>query len=379
VRESTATRHPVLTTLVEFSRLLRREGVSVGTADVMAFSRATAVLDPADLLDLYWAGRSTLVTRQDQIATYHRAFLRFFLDDEVAEDVPSPFSPQARAEAQAALELPDPESGPEAGEEQEALLGLVASDATTLRHKSFAACSPEELAALRRIMRTIRVSPPRRRTRRTVPGRGSYHDIRRTVRETMRTHGEPAQLFWRTRSLRTRPLVLVLDVSGSMADYSRALVQFAHSTVRATTRVEVFCFGTRLTRITRELRRRRTDDALAEAARAVVDWEGGTRIGASLETLAHRWGRIGTMRGSIVVICSDGLDRGDPATLEAAVRRLSRQCHRIVWLHPGAGDGTTEPPASIGMQVVAPTVDVVLPAGDLAGLDRFARTLAGLR
>ena len=379
MRESTATRHPVLDTLVEFARLLRQEGVPVGTSDVMAFGTAAATLDPADLLDLYWAGRSTLVTRHDQIATYHRAFLRFFLDDEAAEEEQSPFSPQARAQARAALELPDPEPGPEAGEEQEALLGLVASDATTLRHKSFSACSPEELAALRRIMRTIRVSPPRRRTLRTVPGRGSYHDVRRTVRETMRTHGEPAQLFWRTRSLRTRPLVLVLDVSGSMADHSRALVQFAHSTVRATTRVEVFCFGTRLTRITRELRRRRADDALDEAARAVVDWEGGTRIGESLETLAHHWGRVGTMRGSIVVICSDALDRGDPATLEAAVRRLSRQCHRIVWLHPGAGDGGPVAPASIGMQVVAPNVDVVMPAGDLAGLERFARTMAELR
>ena len=174
----------------------------------------------------------------------------------------------------------------------------MASDVEVLRNKSFAACTPDELAALRRIMHRIRLTPPRRRARRTVRARaGTRPDMRRTIRETMRTHGEPAELYWRRRRLRTRPLILILDVSGSMADYSRSLLQFAYSTRHAAARVEVFCFGTRLTRITKALERRRADDAMDQAATAVFDWEGGTRIGDSLETFVRRWGRSSVCRG----------------------------------------------------------------------------------
>ena len=165
--------------------------------------------------------------------------------------------------------------------------------------------------------------------------------MRRTVRETMRTHGEPAELFWRRRRLRLRPLILILDVSGSMADYSRSLLQFAYSTRRATARVEVFCFGTRLTRITRALERRRADDALEQAAKAVFDWEGGTRIGDSLDTFVRDWGRRGMCRGGIVVICSDGLDRGDPAVLAERDGAAVRLCHRVVWMNPHKGNNAT--------------------------------------
>ena len=233
------------------------------------------------------------------------------------------------------------------GDPEEATLGLMASDAEALRHKSFAACTPEELAALRRIMARIRLAPPRRRTRRTrsAPA-GQSPDLRRIVRESLRLHGDPAELSWRRRKVRLRPLILILDVSGSMADYSRSLLQFAYSAQRAASqagqagpggqaaRVEVFCFGTRLTRITRALDRRRPDDALQRATQAVVDWEGGTRIGASLDTFVRDWGRRGLCRGGIVVICSDGLDRGDPDVLATAMERLGRLSHRIVWLNP---------------------------------------------
>jgi uncharacterized protein len=163
----------------------------------------------------------------------------------------------------------------------------------------------------------------------------------------------------------------VLDVSGSMADYSRALLQYAHVTMRATSKVEVFCFGTRLTRITRELEHRRPDQALDRAARAVVDWEGGTRIGASLDAFVRDFGRRGTGRGGIVVICSDGLDRGDPALLESAMQRLTRLSHRVVWLNPHGVE-----PNSLGMTVAAPYVDEVLTARSLADLEELARRLA---
>lgn len=368
-----------LRTLVAFARALRDAGVSVGSGDVITFSAATARLDPSDLLDLYWAGRTTLVTRQDQIPVYDDVFRRFFLGEGGEPDKRAPYSIEARDEARSALEVPESEPGQERREEREARLGLLASSAETLKSKSFASCTPEELAALRRIMRTIRLTPPRRRSRRTSPApAGRTPDVRRTVRETMRMHGEPSELFWRGRRMRMRPLIMILDVSGSMTDYSRNLLQFAYSTRRAAPRVEVFCFGTRLTRITRELAHRRPDDALERAAEAVFDWDGGTRIGDSLDAFVRDWGRRGVCRSGIVVICSDGLDRGDPRVLEHAMDRLSRLCHRVVWLNPHKGDSVDFAPSTLGMMVAAPYVDLLLSGHDLRSLEEFAALLPAL-
>jgi uncharacterized protein with von Willebrand factor type A (vWA) domain len=255
----------------------------------------------------------------------------------------------------------------------------MASDADALKHRSFAACTPDELAALRRIMARIRLTPPRRRTRRTRPGRsGRAPDVRRTIRESMRMHGEPAQMFWRQRRVRLRPMILILDISGSMADYSRHLLQFAYTARHAAAKVEVFCFGTRLTRITRALAQRRPDDAIEQAARAVVDWDGGTRIGACLDTFVRRWARGGMCRGGVVIICSDGLDRGDPELLATAMERLSRLCHRIVWLNPHKGNDPQVRPATVGMMVAAPHIDLLLSGHDLASLEELAAVLPGL-
>ncbi len=296
--------------LVRFCRELRLAGLAVGTGDVLTYCVAMTPLDATDLVDLYWAGRATLVTRRDDIAVYDEVFRRFFLD--AANLVPELVTLTAStvAEAEAALAMPETE---QAGEEREdqAVLGWMASDVAALKHKAFAACTPDELAAVRRIMARIRLTPPRRRTRRTTAARtGRAPDLRRTVRESLRLHGEPAELYWRQRKARLRPLILILDVSGSMADYSRNLLQFAYSARRAAAKVEVFCFGTRLTRITRELGSRRPDEALARAGRAVFDWEGGTRIGDSLDAFVRGYGRRGLARGGVVVVCSDGLDRG---------------------------------------------------------------------
>lgn len=364
--------------LAAFSRELRTAGIAVGTGDVLTYCSAMAPLDPTDLLDLYWAGRTTLVTRRDQIGPYNRVFKRFFLDE--GEQLPEPIKLNLHsvAETLSVLEVPLTEPG-EQREGKPAQLGLMAADAEVLRHKSFAACTPDELAALRRIMKRIALTPPVRRTRRTTRARsGRAPDLRRTVRETLRTHGEPAQLYWRRRRLRRRPLILILDVSGSMADYSRSLLQFAYSTRRAAARVEVFCFGTRLTRITRELEHRRVDEALDRAAKAVFDWEGGTRIGASLDAFVRGWGRRGLCRGGIVVICSDGLDRGDPALLAAAMQRLSRLSHRVVWMNPHKGANERFQPSTLGMMVAAPYVDLVLSGHDLRSLEEFAMLLPEL-
>ncbi len=363
--------------LVAFAGELRAAGLAVGSGDVLVYCSAAATLDPSDLTDLYWAGRATLVTKHDDIARYDEAFRRFFLGD-ASPDEELTLMLRASAQAQGALAIPSTEPG-DSDDSDEAMLGWMASDVEALKHKSFPACTPEELAALRRIMARIRLTPPRRRTRRTAAARtGTRPDPRRTVRESMRMHGEPARLYWRRRRVRLRPVVLILDISGSMADYSRSLLQFAHSAKRSAGRVEVFCFGTRLTRVTGAMECRRPDEALERAARAAFDWDGGTRIGDSLDAFVRDWGRRGLCRGGIVVICSDGLDRGDPEVLAAAMERLSRQCHRLVWLNPHKGDDPGFRPSTLGMMVAAPHVDLLLSGHDLASLEKFATMLPGL-
>jgi uncharacterized protein with von Willebrand factor type A (vWA) domain len=359
---------------VAFADRLRTAGLGVGSGDVLTYSAAMAALDPTDLLDLYWAGRTTLVTRRDQIPVYDRVFRSFFLDG--ADELPEPvrLTLRATAETQSVLQVPATETGPDGRDERPAQLGLVGSDAQVLRDKTFSACTPDELASLRRIIARMRLAPPRRRTRRTERARrGRTPDLRRAVREKMRSFGEPPSLFWRRRRLRLRPLILIVDVSGSMADYSRNLLQFAHSAARATARVESFCFGTRLTRITRAMQRRRVDDAMQRAAKVVFDWEGGTRIGDSLDAFVRHWGRRGVCRGGIVVICSDGLDRGDPEVLATAMERLHRLCHRLVWMNPHQAGAR-----SLGMMVAAPHIDRLVSGHNLRSLEAFALMLPEL-
>jgi hypothetical protein len=376
-----ADRIPFVQMVVDFGTELRLAGVPVGSGDLLAYCGAMATLDPGDLLDLYWAGRTTLVTRHHHIAVYDKVFRSFFLDHD--QDLPESVKlvlEQSTIENESVIEVPATEPGRPGKDEEEARLGLMASDIEIWRHKSFAVCTPDELAALRRIMNRMRVIPPRKRTRRTrsMPS-GGRPDLRRTIRTTMRTHGEPSELFWRQRRQKMRPLVLILDVSGSMADYSRNLLQFAYSTSRAASRVEVFCFGTRLTRITRSLEKRRPDDALDDAARSVFDWEGGTRIGHAIDTFVREWGRRGVSRGAIVVICSDGLDRGDPALLAGAMERLSRLSHKVVWMNPHKGNDADFQPTTLGMMVAAPFVDLLLSGHDLASLEELAERLPQLR
>jgi len=367
--------------LTGFGRELRAAGLAVGSGDILTFCAAMEPLDPTDLVDLYWAGRTTLISKRDDIPGYDEVFRRYFLGG--ADPVRELVTLRARVESEAEAILAAPATSPDPeGEREEAVLGLMASDVEALKRKSFAACTPEELAALRRIMARIRLTPPRRRTRRTQPAAsGRTPDLRRMVRESLRLHGEPARLAWRRRRVRLRPLILILDISGSMADYSRSLMQFAYSANRAAgsvSRVEVFCFGTRLTRITRALETRRPDQALERAAAAVLDWEGGTRIGESLEEFVRTWGRRGLCRGGVVVICSDGLDRGDPGVLAAAMERLSRLCHTLVWMNPHKGSDKTFRPSTVGMLAAAPHIDVLLSGHDLASLEELAALLPTL-
>jgi uncharacterized protein len=360
--------------LVDFGRALRAEGITVGSGDVLTFCMAMVPLDPTDVVDLYWGGRTSLTTRREDIPVYDRVFQQFFLGaDAPAADLLRAFRPSRSG----AVEIPLADPGDQRGEE--AKLGLVASNVEILRHKSFAACTSEELDTLRKIMAKLRLTPPRRRTRRTKPAHtGRTPDLRRTIRKSLRTNGELPELYWRRRRLRPRPLILILDISGSMADFSRGLLQFAHSAGLAARKVEVFCFSTRLTRITKPLKTRGQDDALTRAAERVVDWEGGTRIGDCLDRFVRDWARPGLCRGGIVVICSDGLDRGDPDVLATAMERLSRLCHRVVWMNPNRGDDPQHRPHTVGMLVAEPHIHTLLSGHNLNSLAELADLLPTL-
>ena len=356
--------------LTAFGRALRAEGMGVGTGRIEEFCRAAALLAPGDL---YWAGRATLVAASEEIPVYDRVFRAFFGSEP--EVLPSAARREAssrggRRSGGAGIRLT---AAIEAGEADAPL----ASDVEALRRKSFSRCSPEELARLGELMARVRLVVPARRSRRRRPAPSGAPDLRRTIRRSFRTGGEPVERAWRERPRRPRRLVLILDVSGSMASYSRALLVFAHAALRTGRRSEAFCFGTRLTRVTDALAQAHPDDALARAAEAVVDWDGGTRIGESLKAFLDRFGHGGVARGAVVLICSDGLDVGEPALLTEQMARLARLAHAVVWLNPLKEDPAYEPLAR-GMRAALPHVDVFASGHSLASLETLGDELARL-
>jgi uncharacterized protein with von Willebrand factor type A (vWA) domain len=376
--------------LVAFGRELRARGLPVGTGRILTFVRAVAVLAPVDRDALFWAGRASLVARREDLEAYDAAFdewiaslgpeseLRIELDLPVPAgaidwgEVPDDLEVQvglASATWSGAGEDEDPEG--------EASIRIIASGAEVLRTKSFADLTEEEQVRVAALIRRLAVSVPHERTRRTRPAaKGATFDLRRTLRRSLRTQGEPFERAWRAKGLRRRPLVLLLDVSGSMAPYSRALLQFAFAAMAAGRRVEVFVFGTRLTRVTRTLRTRDPDRALKEIGALVEDWEGGTRIGESVKTLLDGWSQRAALRGAVVVLCSDGLERGDPELLRAQMLRLRRLAHRLVWVNPLKGSPRYEPLAR-GMAAALPSVDVFLSGHNLERVEELARVVGG--
>lgn len=370
---------PVLPVLVGFGRALRDAGLRVGAGQLITCADAVAALDPTDAMDVYCAGRSCLITRHEDLATYDAVFRHYF--GAWRRSVEAIGVGLLRHAPTTSVHDAEDHGTRDAGRRGDGAdtVGLIASSREVLRQKRFAECTPDELAELYALMARMRLVPPPRRTRRRAAShrRGSF-DLRRTVRRSLRSQGEPLRRAWRSRRIRPRPVVLLLDISGSMASTSRALLQFAHSAARSrNVEIEVFCFGTRLTRITRELRHQRPDDALARAADVVVDWGGGTRIGDSLRTFVRTWGRRAIGRGAVVIICSDGLERGDPAELGAQMAALARLAHRTVWVNPLKGDPRYEP-SSRGMAAALPHVDVFLPGHDLASLEGLEAMLPGL-
>ena len=373
--------------LVGFGRYVRYQGLAVGTGRILSFCRAASTLDVFDRTDLHLAARTTLVSRPEDFPLLDEAFERYFGSAglgatkestvEIMPVGPSRDRPELATSEERRIVAAARWSGGDATEEPEgeSAIRIVASDAELLRAKDFAEMSEEERrAALARVRRIALIAPSRPSRRYRSSDRGQRFDLRRTLRRSLRTEGEPFQRAWKERRRRPRPIVLILDVSGSMAPYGRPLVEFAHASANAGRRVEVFCFGTRLTRITRALKTRDPQQALAAVGSAVSDWEGGTRIGSSLKELLDRWSARTALRGSIVVLCSDGLERGDPDVLAAQMARLSRLAHRVLWLNPLKGSPRYEPLAR-GMAASLPFVDVFLPGHNMESLEDLAGAL----
>jgi uncharacterized protein with von Willebrand factor type A (vWA) domain len=374
--------------LIGFGRELRRRGLAVGTGRIVTFCRSAAALGALDRTDLYWAGRASLISRPEDAEAFDAAFEEWFREGVPLEGLAAPAEPGAgeRRELESIEGLLVDEERIVAREwheleeeqepEGEAAIRIVASAVEVLREKAFSDLTDEERQRVALLIRRLAVRAPTRRTRRYRPAPGGTRfDVKRTLRRSLRTQGEPFHRAWRARGTRSRPLVLILDVSGSMAPYSRALLQFAFAAMAAGRRVEVFCFGTRLTRVTRTLRTKDPDRAMHEVGRLVADWEGGTRIGESLKSLLDTWSQRAAIRGAVAVICSDGLERGEPDLMRDQMARLRRLVHKIVWVNPLKGSPRYEPLAR-GMAAALPSVDVFLPGHNLESLEELSRALA---
>ena len=358
---------------VAFARVLRSAGLDVPGGAPIRFAEALAAVGLGSEPEVYWAGRATLVRRPEDVDVYDTAFRAFFRREgwpEQAEEALETVS----------LALDDPEAAPPAPEPGEEDLGPVRelrySATEVLRHRDFARCTPDELAEAQRLMARIRVASPRRPSRRRHPARrrGSWPDLRGTVRASLRTDGEPLQRRWLETGERPRRVVLLCDVSGSMAPYARVLLRFLQVAVAGGPRVEAFTIGTRLTRVTRVLSAHDPDAALAAASRSVPDWSGGTRLGDALAEFNARWGVRGLARGAFVVVLSDGWDRGDPAVLGQEMARLARVAHRVIWVNPlKATPGYA--PLVRGMAAALPYVDDFVEGHSVDSLEALARLL----
>lgn len=363
--------------MIRLGRELRRRGVAVGPGEIATAVRALDAVEATDARDARLAARAVLCRRHEDLPAFELAWHEIF-----GRDLPDPGEPVDLGEG-ATFALPRVANPDWAVVRvpQEVEVDVVPSaysQEEILRDRDFAEYTDAERHAAHEILRRLARYGPTRRGRRTRPARHLDHgpvDLRGTLRHALRTGGEPVRRARRGRVTVPRPLVLVVDVSGSMAPYARMLLMYAQAAVTARRRVEAFVFGTRLTRVTLELRGRDSDRALDRAARAVEDWSGGTRIGAAIGELNRVHGRrLG--RGAVVVILSDGWDTGEPEVLAAEMARLRRSAHRVIWLNPLKAAPGYEPLAR-GMAAALPYTDHFLPGNTLRGLEDLAALLEG--
>jgi uncharacterized protein with von Willebrand factor type A (vWA) domain len=357
----------VVTTVLGFARTLRHAGVAASPDRVEAMLAAAAHLDVLDPTAVYWAGRLTLCGSPDDLDRYDAAFAAYF-----GGEAPRPrrsTGPEQPRVVQSAP-LVTGEGSEDGGDPSD--LATRASGEEVLRHRDVAELTVAEREELRRLFALLVPAAPMRASRRRSPSaHGSIHRAR-TVRRALRDGGEVTRLEHHRARPRPRRVVLLVDVSGSMSPYADALLRFAHAAVRARpASTEVFTIGTRLTRVTRELRLRDPDRALAASGSAIPDWSGGTRIGEVLKAFLDRWGQRGTARGAVVVVCSDGWERGGAELLAEQMARLHRLAHAVVWVNPHKGRSGYEP-LTAGMVAALPSVDHFVAGHSLAAFEQLA-------
>jgi len=371
----TEVRSPVEVLTVAFCRLLRAAGILTPIGNVILFMDALERLGMDSRDDVYWAGRATLVRRPEDIDLYNRAFAVFW-ERRCSQTVEEPTEP-VRLTIVFDDEDSSDDGSAETNPDDDESITIRYSAVETLRTKDFAAYSADELDEAQALMQKLRlVGSPRRSHRRRPSRRGSHPDVRRTVRASLRTGGEPIERQWTAADERLRRLILLIDISGSMEPYARALLRFVQAAVAGRQKVEAFAIGTRLTRLTRELGSRDPDRALSLASERVQDWSGGTRLGDCLREFNDQWGVRGMARGSIVVVLSDGWDRGNPEVLAEQMQRLHRVSHQVVWVNPlKVSPGYA--PLARGMAAALPFVDNFVEGHSLGAMEDLARIIEG--
>ncbi len=366
-----APRPDLLPVLVRFIGRLRVAGVAASPDRVHAFVAALDQLGAGDPADVYWAGRVTLCGDLLDVRRYDRIVAEVF-GGRARGAEQHPLVEMVRAGGDTGSG-----SGDEDSDADVLPLAADASRVERLRHADIAALSDEDRADLHRLLTRFRLPGEQRPTRRHRRAARGGIDRRRTVRAMLAAGGEPARLVHQRHRTRPRDVVVLADVAGSMATHAEALLRFAHATVRGHDgTVEVFTLGTRLTRVTRELGLRDPDQAMRAVGRRVEDWSGGTRLGETLRAFLDDWGQRGTARGAVVVILSDGWERGEVELLGDQVARLARLAHRVVWANPRAGREGFAPTAA-GMAAALPHCDALLPATTLAELEHLASVVLG--
>jgi hypothetical protein len=363
--------------VVTFGRVLREAGLEIGPGRVIDALRALDAVDLTRQEDVYFSLRQTLVSRQDELDLFDRAFSAWFLRAPVTPPVRqrSATPPVTRA-VEAAVDRPRNQDVDEdaAGDPLE----LGASGHELLRDKDFAEMTGDEMRRVRELIRRIaRQRPKRSSRRRSADPSGDVLDMRRLIRRSLRTGGDPVDRPYRARKDVPRKLVVLCDVSGSMDSYARALLLFLHAVVGSGRGVEAFAFGTRLSRLTPDLATRDPEAALERCTEAVVDWGSGTRIGASLREFNDVYGRRALSRGAVVVIVSDGWERSDPALVGHEMAKLARAAYAVVWVNPLKGNPEYQPLAG-GMRAALPYVDRFVAGHNLRSLEELAAVLAGI-
>ena len=377
----------LLHNLLLFGRVLRGLGLDVNPGRMMDLVSALDYIEVGNKADFFYAARTLLVHEHEDLELFDEAFELFWRKPAESWGVEWQGLTRRRRSTKPLITPPPLKDEPPSTEDSDSTsketmtvieVTRTYSDREVLRHKDFAQMSAEEFEAVRQLMSHLRWKISERRTRRRRPGKGEMLDLRRTLRRSLRAGGEVFSWAYREPKLKPRPLVIIADISGSMERYTRVLLHFIYGMKAALTQpVEAFVFSTRLTRITRPLQIRDLDLALKNVGELVNDWAGGTRIGESLKYFNFEWGRRVLGRGAVVLIISDGWDRGDVELLNREMARLKRNCHRVIWLNPLLGSPDYEP-LTRGIQAALPHIDNFLPVHNLASLEDLASRLADL-